>query len=381
MSGFKKKIILLCANSILVVGLISCASDDVPKPKPIPKIENIEKISTIWDVDALSSSNAASFIPIIDDNAIFTADSAGDIFRIDETDGTIISRFKLKRKLSSGTATSSDSIFVTSMDGYLLSLDKVSGKIKWQVQLPTIAVEAPQVAGDIIVLRTNDSQLSAYNVNSGSLLWAYQRQNPPLTLRAYNTFQIVGKDVVLLGQPGGRMALLNLNNGTPIWENYVAIPEGATDLDKLTDVAMRPVVNDKEICVATYNGKIACLDAISSSIIWSKTFSSNYGVLVDEQNVYGISVDGVVYAFDKNTGATIWHNDILQYRYLSVPVFLGNNLLIVDSDGYINLLNRNDGKLLARVISNLKDGVSYPWSDGTKVFLQSGNGNLEKITQ
>ena len=71
-----------------------------------------------------------------------------------------------------------------------------------------------------------------------------------------------------------KSVLLNLLNGTPIWETYVAIPDGATDLDKLTDVTTRPVLNDKTMCVATYNGKITCLDAISSNIIWSKKFIS-----------------------------------------------------------------------------------------------------------
>ncbi|MFN7094825.1 MAG: PQQ-binding-like beta-propeller repeat protein, partial [Burkholderiales bacterium] len=232
-----------------------------------------------------------------------------------------------------------------------------------------------------VVVRTNDSQLLAYNVHNGSLLWVYQRQNPPLTLRAYNTFQVVGKDVVMFGQPGGRLALINLTNGTPIWENYIAIPEGATDLDKLTDVAMRPVVNDKEICVASFNGKIACLDAISSNVLWSKKFNSSSGILMDEQNVYAITIDGVVYAFDKNTGATVWSNDMLHYRQLSVPVFLGNNLLTIDHDGFINLFSRGDGKLVARVASNLKGGISYPWSDGKKVFAQANSGDLAEIIQ
>lgn len=366
---------------ILAFFICACSSSNEPKPKPVPEIEHVENIAVVWDDNDLQSSMAGSFVPVVDNHTIFTADGSGEIFRIDQTDGTIINSFYYKRKFSSGTAVTSNSIFVTTMDGYLLSIDKVHGKINWQAQLPTIAVEAPQVGGDIIVVRTNDAGVLAYNADSGSLLWVYQKPSPPLTLRVYNTFQVLGRDVVLIGQPGGRLALLNLNTGVPIWENYVAIPEGATDLDKLTDVSVRPVINDKQICVATFNGKLACLDAISSNIIWGKKFSTSYGVLIDEQNTYSVSQDGVVSAYDKNTGAVVWANNDLQYRNLGIPVFLNNNILVIDSEGYINLFNRNDGKLVARVHSNLRGGISYPWSDGKRVVVQSANGNIAEIAQ
>lgn len=369
----------ICAVCSFSYSLTACSSNKAPEPLPVPKIQNSENIGLNWEVGALSQSPAGSFAPTLDDGAIFTADSKGEILRIDATDGSIIKKFNLKRKLSSGTATSSSAIFVTTQDAYLLSVDKVTGSINWQVQLPTISIEAPQISGNIIVVKTNDSELMGYDISDGHLIWIYQRQNPPLTLRADNTFQVVGKDVVILGQPGGRIALINVNNGTPIWENYVAIPEGATDLDKLTDVAMRPVVNERNVCVASFNGKITCLDAISSNIIWAKKFSSSSGIVVDEQNVYAVSVDGIVYAFDKNTGAQIWQNDILRYRVLGIPVFWKNNLLILDSDGYLNLFSRDDGKLVGHVASNLKGGYAYPLVDSEKIYIQSGNGHLAEI--
>ena len=79
------------------------------------------------------------------------------------------------------------------------------------------------------------------------------------------------------------------------------------------------------------------------------------------------------------TGAKVWQNDILQYRKLNVPVFLGTNILVMDNEGYINLFARTNGKLVSRVKTNLKDGVSYPISDPNKVILQSGNGHIAKI--
>jgi len=360
--------------------LVACATSG-PTPLPVPPVSHPDKLSIIWSDSDLAKSPAYQFVPVVDDNAIFTADAKGNIFKIDRTDGTIISHFKLKRDLSSGTAVSSDSIFVTGKAANLYSINKVTGKINWRAKLPTISVEAPQISGHIILVKTNDANLLAYDTDSGSLLWVYQKPIPTLTLRTNNSFAIVDKEVAAIGEPSGRLVLINITNGNPIWENYIAVSEGATDLDKLTDVAVRPVLYEKTICVGTFNGKLACLDAISSNIIWSKKFSTAYGVLIDAQNVYAINVEGVLYAFDKATGASIWTNDVLRYRSVSPPVFLENNILVVDNDGYINLFNRNGGQLVARVASNLKGGVSYPISDNKRVIAQSASGDIAEITQ
>lgn len=372
------KLLTCCLSAMLLIG---CASDKEPKPQPIPKIKNPEKVLIKWERAYLDENQAYQYVPTIDNNVLYTADQLGDIYKIDASDGTVIKEYYVPDLLSSGVAVSTASIFVTTQNGYLVSINKATGKREWRAQLPTISIETPQVSGNIVLVRTNDAELLAYDTITGGLLWDYQKPIPNLTLRANNTFQVIGQDVVILGQPGGKLVLLNLTNGNTIWENVVAIPDGATDLDKLTDVASRPVLDGKEICVASYNGKIACLDAISSSVIWSKKFSTSYGLLMDEQNVYSFNQEGVLYAFDRATGAQIWSNDVLHYHSLSVPVFLGNNILTVDKTGMIYLLSRSDGKLVAAVHSNLEDGVSFPITDNGRVFLQSANGDIVVINQ
>lgn len=365
--------------SLLTHCLLSCSTPG-PKPRPLTPIVYPNKLSIIWSKGHLENSPAFQFVPVLDDNAIFTADAKGNIFKIDRTDGTVITHFRLRRELSSGTAVSSDSIYVTSKSGYLFSVNKVTGKIKWRAHLPTIAVEAPQISGRIVLVKTNDADVLAYAADSGSLLWIYQKPIPRLTLRVNDSFAVMDKEVAAIGQPGGRLALINITNGNPIWENYIAIAEGATDLDKLTDVSVRPILYDKTICAATFNGNIACLDAISSNVIWSKSFSANYGILTDAQNVYAINVEGVIFAFARNTGESVWSNDVLRYRSLAPPVFLGDNIVLIDSEGFINLFKSNDGKLVARVASNLRGGVSYPIVDENKIYAQSASGEIAKIT-
>ncbi|MBY0379549.1 MAG: PQQ-binding-like beta-propeller repeat protein, partial [Burkholderiales bacterium] len=275
---------------IVIVLLFGCATDNTLMPNPNLQIKSLETFAITWNISTLSKSFSGSFAPVMDqDNAIFTADSSGFIYKFDSSDGTTIFSFNIKHKLSSGTAVSSDTIFVTTQDDYLLAIGKATHEVQWQVKLPTISIEAPQVVNDIIVVRTNDGSLLAYNTQTGALLWVFQRPIPTLTLRATSTFQVSSAgDILVYGQPGGRLSVINVLTGVSIWDSFVALPVGATDLDKLTDINMRPVINndDRTICVGTYNGRIGCVDAISSNTVWSKEFSTSVQLLVDKQNLY-----------------------------------------------------------------------------------------------
>lgn len=371
-----------CLFLCFLIFLFGCATDNTPKPNPVPKIDNSVNVSIVWDVGSLSNSSPGSFVPVIDaDNAIFTADSSGRIYKFDSSDGTKIFSFKLDKKLTSGTAINSDTIFVTTADSYLLAIGKANHQIKWKAKLPTLSIEAPQSTNNIVIVRTNDATLLAYNTENGSLLWVVQQPIPTLTLRSTNTFQIApSEDILVTGGPNGRLSVINLLNGMTIWSTFIAVPSGATDFDKLIDIDMRPVLNsDRIICVGSYNGNITCLDAISSNTIWSNKFSTSTQILTDEQNVYAIGQDGVVYAFDRHSGKTIWKSNILQYRVLGSPAFINNYIATVEIDGYINLFDKGTGALVSRISSNLYDGTSYPISNGSAVIMQSANGHLAKF--
>lgn len=377
----RKKIARLSIGALLSVALISCATDNSPKPQPMTQITNEVALKKGWSQTSLSNLVAGSFAPTVFDSAIYAADMDGDILKLDPSDGSTIKSYSVNNEgsLSSAVGVSSSNLFVTTTKGFLVALDKNTGKTAWRIQLPTVSIEAPQVGRDIVVVRTNDAQVLAYSANDGKPLWVYQKPIPPLTLRSVHSFSIIANEVVAVGLPGGKLVLLNLFSGMPLWENYIAVPTGATDLDKITDIDVKPVISDKTLCAATYNGKIACIDAMSSNVLWQKPFSTSQGLAVDQQNVYAVSQDGVVYAFDKSSGTQIWFNNTMQYRKLGPPAILGNGVVVVDEDGYVHMFNRNDGHEMARVSSSLVGGVSDPVVLDNGVFYLAANGNIIQI--
>ena len=81
-------------------------------------------------------------------------------------------------------------------------------------------------------------------------------------------------------------AALALNNGAALWESNVALPRGATELERVSDVVGPLAMDDKRICAAAYQGRVACFDAERGNGIWARDVSALRGVDMDARMVY-----------------------------------------------------------------------------------------------
>lgn len=369
---------------IICFGLSSCSLFDITAPKypnPINKISNKKSVllKIKWEYSKLKGSNPLSFTPFVSNNIIYTSDENGKVVSIDQSDGVIIKKYQTKDPLSSGTVSSLEHIFVCTQSGKVLAINKVKGTIDWQALLPTISIEAPQITSKSVVVKTIDSSLISYDINTGNLQWVYQKASSALTLRSFNSFKVISDDAILLGQPNGRLVLLNAITGSSVWEIQIANSQGATDLDKVNDIAMKPTLFDKEVCASSYNGKLACLDVMTGTLLWSKDFSTSRGLVIDEINVYIIDNDGLIYAFDKNTGRLLWKNKELLNRNLSSIALINERLFTIDEFGNMFIIDNKTGNVLSITETNFTNGASDPISINDSVIIQSGNGYIARI--
>jgi outer membrane protein assembly factor BamB len=366
---------------ILYIVLYGCATQNTPSPHDISLKKDKDTIHLKWLNSKLSASNIGSFVPTLDsDNSIYAIDSSGYIIKIDSTDGSIIDKFNINKEVVSGMALSSDMLYITTSSAKLLAISKFKHQIEWEVQLSTLAIEPPQYSQNKVVVKTNDAVVSCYDAKNGNLIWVFQRPSPILTLHNTNTMELnTGGDVMLLGENNGKVALINLNTGIALFELAISIPNGATDIDKISDITSRPVLSDKTICANTYNGKLSCLNAVNGLLLWSQPFSSYTQIITDKQYLYAINNEGVVFAFDINTGVRVWANYELQYRTLYSPITLGDFVVMGDIEGHIYTIDKYSGKLVDMIETSLKGGLSYPIANNYRVVYQAGNGNIGAI--
>jgi outer membrane protein assembly factor BamB len=107
-------------------------------------------------------------------------------------------------------------------------------------------------------------------------------------------------------------------------------------------------VDGREVCVAAYQGRVACYEAASGRQSWARDLSSITGVSLDARYAYVSDDRGALHALDRSNGRSVWKQDKLFLRQLSLPVALGNALAVGDFEGYVHFLSRDSGTLIAR---------------------------------
>ena len=187
---------------------------------------------------------------------------------------------------------------------------------------------------------------------------------------------VIASPNVYVGQPGGRLLALALTNGVPRFEVSVGEPKGATELERVADIAGTPVVYEKDICAVSYQGRVGCFDLASGLARWTKPASSDVGVAVDQRFVFVSDEKGAVAAFSREGGQSAWKNDKLENRRLSTPLSYGRTVAVGDYQGYIHFLSREDGAFLGRVSTDGSPIRSVPVIAGTNLIFQTQSGTV-----
>ena len=156
----------------------------------------------------------------------------------------------------------------------------------------------------------------------------------------------------------------------------MATPRGATELERVADITSLPAIDGPQVCAVAFQGRVACFEVIRGTLAWSRDFSSLYGITADNRYLYITTDDGAIQALDKTTGASAWQQDKLAMRYPGGPAVIGDYLGVVDIEGYLHVLDRNDGSLVGRVATDGAAAQSQPVPNGTGIVWQSAAGNL-----
>ena len=109
-----------------------------------------------------------------------------------------------------------------------------------------------------------------------------------------------------------------------------------------------PVVDESQVCAVAYQGRVACFDRATATVIWSTDTSSDSGLAMDDQNVYVTDDKGAVTAYDKTAAAPYGGRTSWQAANVSAPLALGQCVVVGDDEGYVHVLSVEDGSFVAR---------------------------------
>lgn len=361
----------------LVVGLVlgGCAlfgrSKEPPAPLPAPAAGG-PRVASVWSL-SLGRQSGIGFAPVAIGDSVWAATQDGTVAKVGIDTGRPVWRVQLGKPLTAGVGTDGTTTVVAARDGTLIALDD-QGRIRWTASIGGEVVTPPAVADNLVLLRTTDNRVLTFEADSGRRRWTFSRQNPPLVLRHSGGVAMI-PGAAFVGMPGGRIVALALNNGAPRWEVPLSQPRGTTELERIADVVGSPLIIGRELCAATYQGRIGCLELATGTSVWLRDFSTAVGLDVDPRGVVAPDDSDVVHAFDRG-GAPQWQNRAFARRRLSAPLIVGATIAIGDLEGNVLWLSRSDGTLQAISRTDGRPIVAPPAAVGTTLVVQTSGGSL-----
>lgn len=374
MKAMNARLLPLLAAALLAGGCSSLNpfSSSAPKPAALQDFTPSAELAVSWRA-SVGSAGEYRFQPAVWGDSVYAAGHRGTVARFEG--GRQVWGADTDVRLSAGVGTDGRLAAVVATDGTVIALDAQTGAERWRAPVGAEVLAPPAVSLEFVIVRASDNRLIALDARDGSQRWTYQRNNPPLALRSFASVVIEGP-VVLAGFPGGKLGVINLANGGAITELNVALPRGATELERVADIVGTPVVGRREVCAVAYQGRAACFDTSSGNPLWARDFSSSVGMDRDARFAMITDDQDAVHALDASSGASVWKQDALARRAVSRPLIVGDHVIVGDVQGYVHALTRDTGSFAARDRAG-NDAISAdPVAYGRGFVVQGAGGDI-----
>ena len=345
-----------------------------PKPAELPMLTNAQGVKVLWSSN-IGAAEGFFFTPTLVGDGIYAASRSGTVARLDAATGQPKWRISVGKRISSGVGSDGAIVVVASDDGDVFALDAQSGVVRWRSRVSSEVLAQPKISEGMALVRSADSKIFAFGVEDGKRQWVYQRPAAALIVRS-PVGLTAHQGVAFAGFSGGKLVAISLANGLVRWEATVALPKGATEVERVTDIVGEPHAQGREVCSASFQGRVACYDIQNGNQLWSREMSTLTGVSFDARYAFVSDDKGAVHALDRSNGRSIWKQDRLAHRQLSLPLPLGTEVAVGDLQGFVHFVARESGAFLGRIATDGSAVHAAPLRLAEGVLVQTQNGGL-----
>jgi outer membrane protein assembly factor BamB len=361
----------------IVVMLSACSSTPTGRePAELHDFKAKANIEIRWKRH-VGAMGRGGLQPAVTPDAVYAANAEGDLVRMDPVTGKIAWKIDCGFKISGAVGAGEGLVIVGGLKSEVAAFDE-SGKLRWLTNVSSEVLSAPQIADGMVFVRGSDGRIAALSAVDGKRQWVYERSTPTLIVRNHAEINIQN-GVAYAGFPAGKLVAINMLNGSAIWEAAVSQPKGNTELERISDITSVPVVDSEKVCAVAFQGRLACFDIKQGAMLWSREVSSDKGLLLKQNTLYVTDAEGTVLAMDSSTGSTLWKNDQLFMRRVSAPYVMDKYIVVGDFEGYLHVLSREDGSLLARIKTDSSAILIAPITLGKGLLLQTHDGGVYSI--
>jgi len=376
--GWKHAAVL--AVALLAVGCSSNSKKELP-PAALTKFTEEVVLKKQWS-RSIGDGQGESFnmlVPAIENDRIYAADVTGVVMALDRMNGDVIWKKDLDLPVSGAVGVGYGLVMLGTLKGEVIAMDASTGEEKWRARVTSEVLAPPATNGDVVVVQTQDDRVIGLDASTGDRRWIYESTPAVLTLRGTGA-PIVTNRLAVAGLSTGKVVALDTQNGVPVWEQRVAVPQGRSELDRVVDIDGGLLLSGGVLYVASYQGRVAGLELESGRVLWQRDASSYAGVAQGFGNVYVSLASGTVEGIDERSSSALWSNDSLARRQLSAPEVFSSYVAVGDLEGYLHLLSQVDGRFVGRERID-SDGLrARPLVVGDMIYVFGNSGKLEALT-
>jgi len=292
--------------------------------------------------------------PTIADGVVFIGSSDGQVYALDERDGSERWRTDAGSAVTSTPAVARGTVVVAAFGGHWLGLDVRSGAVRWRLnagaELPLPWghesgdkwLSSPTIVAGQVLLGGGDGVLRSADLATGRVRWTAR------TAGRIRSSPAIANGTVVTGDADGVVYAFDLASGAPRWtyETYGhTLGSDTFGYDRRT-IQSSPAILDGVVYVGARDGFVYALDLATGALRWKYDHNIswiNTSPAVESGRVYAGSSDRrFAQALDAATGREIWR-DTTDNIVWSSPSISGSYLFFADGIGRLTAADKTSG--------------------------------------
>ncbi len=277
-------------------------------------------------------------------------------------------------RISGGLVSYGDNVVLGTENGDVIMLNGMDGSVLWHTNIKAEVVSDPALDANHVVITASNGKVVGLNAETGEERWSMVTDVPALSLRGTGAPTLASGGAIF-GTANGKLTVAVLDNGQQVWEARLAIPKGATELQRLVDVDAAPISRGELIYNIAYNGQLAAVEMRTGRVVWQREYSSFQNLDMYGQTIYATDADDRVYAINVDGGIERWVNADFEGRELTAPVYYNGSIVVGDSFGYLHFIDAASGETEGRLEVG-SDVYVAPVVADNELYIQTRDGTL-----
>ncbi len=366
---------------LFILFLAACGNkDNEIKPNELVDISELGTIKTLWKKQLGGADKAYGYklVPAENNGNLYIATQEGQVLSLNAETGQTNWDVDLETEISAGPGAGDTILVVGGPEGQVVAMDIDTGSVLWRTSVTSEVLSPPVIDRNKVVVRTQDGRIYGFSIQTGKRDWIFDTNIPNLTLRG-NSTPIAKGGRIYIGFDNGKVAALNIADGSVLWQQNVINSQGKTEIDRIADIDGDIDVVATDLYIASAADKTMSLATESGRALWSQNIGSVTGVTVSRRSIYLTDNQSVVHQLNRTDGSRGWTQDSLLNRNLTKPSYYLGDLVVGDLEGYLHILDGQTGSIINRTRVGDEHFYHAPLVVGDVIYAYSYDGSLSAI--